>query len=65
VLKLEPEMALKQGNDPGPTTELTFWENKSENLNSIWDQLQSIEVKNILKFLEGNKSTYTGPFNKL
>jgi len=44
---------------------LTFWNNKSENLNSIWEQLQSQDVKKILKFLEANKSTYTGPFNKL
>jgi len=27
--------------------------------------LQSVEVKNILRFLEGNKSTYTNPFSKL
>lgn len=65
VLKLEPEQALKQGNDPGPMTELEFWRNKAENLNSIYEQLQSVEVKNILRFLEGNKSTYINPFSKL
>ncbi len=65
VLKLEPEQALKQGNDPGPTVELEFWEKKAENLNSIYSQLQSVEVKNIIRFLEGNKSTYTNPFAKL
>jgi dynein heavy chain len=56
---------LKAGNDPGPHTELEFWENKADNLNSIYDQLQSVEVRNILRFLEGNKSTYTNPFSKL
>lgn len=65
VLKMEPEQALKQGNDPGPQTELEFWEKKAENLNSIYAQLQSVEVKNIIRFLEGNKSTYTNPFAKL
>ena len=65
VLKLEPEQALKQGNNPGPLTEIDFWENKAENLNSIKSQLESVEVKNILRFLEGNKSTYTNPFSKL
>lgn len=65
VLKLEPEQALKQGNDPGPLVELAFWKNKSENLNLIYEQLQSPEVRNILRFLEGNKSTYTNPFSKL
>lgn len=44
VLKLEPEMALKQKQDPGPLTELDFWENKMNNLNSIYEQLQSPEV---------------------
>ena len=38
---------------------------KAENLNSIYSQLQSVEVKNIIRFLEGNKSTYTNPFAKL
>jgi dynein heavy chain len=65
VLKLEPEQALKQGNDPGPLTELEFWEKKANNLNSIYEQLESNEVQNILRFLEGNKSTYTNPFSKL
>jgi len=65
VLKLEPEQALKAGNDPNPLTEIEFWRKKSENLNSIYQQLQSDRVKKILKFLEQNKSTYTIPFNKL
>lgn len=58
-------MVLKQEVHPGPQMELEFWENKAENLNSIHEQLQSVEVKNILRFLEGNKSTYTNPFSKL
>ncbi len=65
VLKLEPEMALKQGKDPGPLVELDFWENKMKNLNSIYEQLQSAEVQSILRFLEENKSTYTKPFDKI
>lgn len=46
-------------------TEIDFWENKAANLNSIKLQLESAEVKYILRFLEGNKSTYTNPFSKL
>jgi len=45
--------------------ELKFWENKAANLNSIKSQLESPEVIKILRFLEGNKSTYTNPFSKL
>ena len=65
VLKLEPEQALKVGNNPSPMVELKFWENKAANLNSIYTQLQSVEVKTILRFLERSKSTYTNPFTKL
>ncbi len=46
-------------------TELEFWRNKSENLNSICQQLNSERIKKVLKFLEQNKSTYTTPFSKL
>lgn len=36
-----------------------------DNLNLIHDQLQQDSVKKVIKFLEQNKSTYTGPFGKL
>jgi dynein heavy chain len=65
VLKQDPESALKNGNHPDPNTEIDFWKNKSDNLNSICDQLSSEKIKKVLKFLEQNKSTYTGPFSKL
>lgn len=65
VLKQDPESALKNGNHPDPLIEIDFWRNKSENLNSICQQLNSERIKKVLKFLEQNKSTYTGPFSKL
>jgi len=65
VLKQDPESALKSGNNPDPLTEIQFWKDKSENLNSICEQLSSERIKKVLKFLEQNKSTYTGPFSKL
>lgn len=65
VLKLDPEQALKNGNNPGPLVELKFWENKAANLNSIKTQLEGPEVIKILRFLKGNKSTYADPFSKL
>jgi len=37
VLKQDPESALKSGNHPDPLTEIQFWKDKSENLNSICD----------------------------
>lgn len=39
VLKQDPESALKSGNNPEPTVEIEFWKNKSDNLNSICEQL--------------------------
>jgi len=65
VLKRDPEMVLKTGDHPGPLSELEFWQNKSEDLQSICAQLSSERIKRVLKFLEQNKSTYTGPFSKL
>lgn len=65
VLKQDPESALKGGNEPDPLTEIEFWRSKAENLNLIYKQLQSEKIKKVLKFLEQNKSTYTGPFGKL
>jgi dynein heavy chain len=65
VLKQDPENSLKGGNHPLPATEIEFWRNKSENLNSICVQLNSERIKKVLKFLEQNKSTYTTPFSKL
>ncbi len=65
VLKQDPESALKGDKHPDPTTEIDFWKNKAENLNSICAQLNEERIKKVLKFLEQNKSTYTGPFSKL
>ena len=65
VLKQDPENALKSGNNPGPLTEIDFWQKQSENLNSICDQLSSERIKKVLKFLEQNKSTCISPFSKL
>jgi dynein heavy chain len=65
VLKRDPEMALKNGKHPDPITEVNFWRDQSQDLNAIYKQLSSERIKKVLKFLEQNKSTYTGPFSKL
>ena len=65
VLKQDPESALKGDKHPDPLVEIEFWKNKSDNLNAICEQLNSERIKKVLKFLEQNKSTYTGPFSKL
>ena len=65
MLKQDPESALKGDKHPDPLVEIDFWKNKSDNLNAICEQLNSERIKKVLKFLEQNKSTYTGPFSKL
>ena len=65
VLKMDPELQLKQGKHPLPDTELQFWRQKSKNLNAIFDQLQSEPVRQVLAFLDQSKSTYCTPFAKL
>ena len=64
-LKKEPENALKGNKHPDPMAEVAFWENRSENLNSICEQLASERIKKVLKFLEQNKSTQISAFSKL
>eukprot|EP00931_Biecheleriopsis_adriatica_P036383 TRINITY_DN2095_c0_g1_i5.p1 TRINITY_DN2095_c0_g1~~TRINITY_DN2095_c0_g1_i5.p1 ORF type:complete len:4649 (-),score=1173.32 TRINITY_DN2095_c0_g1_i5:61-14007(-) len=65
VLKQDPEVLLKEGQNPEPSAELKFWRSKAANLNSIHSQLGMDALKKVLKFLETNKSTYTAPFSKL
>ena len=46
-------------------TELDFWDSKSDNLNSIFEQLQGPRIRTVLRFLDKSKSTYNSPFAKL
>jgi len=62
VLDTEPEHILKENPKPLPTDELSFWEKKAENLNSISEQLKTPEVVDILKFLRDSKSTFINQF---
>eukprot|EP00232_Nephroselmis_pyriformis_P019075 CAMPEP_0182900652 /NCGR_PEP_ID=MMETSP0034_2-20130328/28990_1 /TAXON_ID=156128 /ORGANISM="Nephroselmis pyriformis, Strain CCMP717" /LENGTH=4527 /DNA_ID=CAMNT_0025034901 /DNA_START=131 /DNA_END=13711 /DNA_ORIENTATION=+ len=65
VLKTDPEAALKEGLNPGPLAELEFWNARAANLNSIHQQLQSPQIKKVVKVLELTKSTYFPAFNRL
>ena len=65
VLRQDSETVLSSGTHPGPSAELEFWNKKSQNLNSIHEQLSSEKVKKVLKILEVTKSTYFPAFNRL
>eukprot|EP00227_Mantoniella_beaufortii_P011774 CAMPEP_0197579874 /NCGR_PEP_ID=MMETSP1326-20131121/3768_1 /TAXON_ID=1155430 /ORGANISM="Genus nov. species nov., Strain RCC2288" /LENGTH=4505 /DNA_ID=CAMNT_0043143449 /DNA_START=243 /DNA_END=13760 /DNA_ORIENTATION=+ len=65
VLKMDPEAALKEGLNPGPLTELEFWEDKAANLNAIHDQLSGDKIRKVVKVLEVSKSSYYPAFHRL
>ena len=66
VLKEDPEgLATLTTPHPGPVAELDFWAAKSKNLDSIFDQLQSVRVRKVLRCLDKAQSTYNAPFAKL
>jgi dynein heavy chain len=66
VLSQDPEVLLNEDKShPGPISELEFWESKSKNLNSIFNQLQGERIRKVLRFLDQAKSTYNLPFAKL
>lgn len=65
VLKQDPESYMLKLVNPGPLSEVEFWSSKAQNLNGIFDQLQSERVRRVLKILDKSKSTYNAPFAKL
>ena len=65
VLKQDPEAQLKLGLHPTPDAEISFWKNKANNLNSIFEQLQSPSARRVLNALDQAKSTYCTTFARL
>eukprot|EP00003_Mantamonas_plastica_P015444 TRINITY_DN2616_c0_g1_i2.p1 TRINITY_DN2616_c0_g1~~TRINITY_DN2616_c0_g1_i2.p1 ORF type:complete len:390 (-),score=104.91 TRINITY_DN2616_c0_g1_i2:29-1198(-) len=66
VLQSDPEDAFQGGErNPGPLEEVDFWETKSQDLNSLYSQTISLEVRRVVKVLEVTKSTYSAAFSRL
>lgn len=66
ILRQDPETMLNHAEShPGPMAELEFWTFKAKNLNSIFNQLQSENIRKVLQVLDKSKSTYNVPFAKL
>ena len=65
VLKQEPEFEFRNNADPDPQSEISFWERKSNNLESIIHQINGEQILEILKFLEKQKSNYYRFFNEI
>ena len=48
VLKQDPESQLKMGYHPTPDVEITFWKNKANNLNSIFEQVRFVPCDRVM-----------------
>jgi len=65
ILKQDPEALLKRNQHPTPDVEIEFWRSKSNNLNSVFEQLQSQRMRRVLRALDEAKSTYCTAFARL
>ena len=65
VLERSHEDSLKSGRHPTPEEELKFWKSQSANLNSIFSQLKSKHMRQVMIFMDQAKSSYTGPFGSI
>eukprot|EP00906_Rhabdomonas_costata_P031047 RCo043883 len=65
VLKQDPEELLNQGKHPGPLVECEFWKNKAANLENLEEQLHSVRVLRLIKFLQTTQSSYYPAFSSL
>ena len=65
ILERSHESSLKHGDNPTPDEELRFWESQSANLNAIFLQLKSKQMRNVMIFLDQCKSVYCAPFARL
>ena len=69
VLKNDPEAALAaamaKGEYPGPKFGLEFWQHKEANLRLITQQLESEQLRKVMRVLELTKSPYYAAFAAL
>jgi dynein heavy chain, axonemal len=65
VLKSDPDEPLKSGLHVGPETEVNFWTERANNLNSIHEQLQGDKVQKIVTVLKLAQSTYHPAYIRL
>uniref|UniRef100_H2YYB5 AAA+ ATPase domain-containing protein n=1 Tax=Ciona savignyi TaxID=51511 RepID=H2YYB5_CIOSA len=65
VLKRDSSEILLQGLNPLPSTETTFWADRYENLQCIFDQLQTHKVKAMAEVLRRVQSSYYPAFQQM
>ncbi|KAJ8288109.1 hypothetical protein COCON_G00007680 [Conger conger] len=62
VLREDSARLLLQGSNPGPSAELDFWKSRKENMQNIYEQLQSPVIQKMRKILEMTESSYYPTF---
>ncbi|XP_053153093.1 dynein axonemal heavy chain 9 isoform X3 [Hemicordylus capensis] len=65
VLKRESSELLLQGQDPRPKVELDFWKNRCEDLQCIYNQLNSKRILTMVELLERVQSSYFPAFRSM
>jgi dynein heavy chain len=65
VLKQDSSKSLDAGNNPTPYIELAFWEERVQDLQCIYDQLNEEKVRKIANILEQTHSTYWPCFKSM
>jgi dynein heavy chain len=65
VLKQDSSKAVLTGNNPTPYVELAFWEERVQDLQCIYDQLNEDKVRKIANILEQTHSTYWPAFKSM
>ena len=58
VLSMESQKDLEDGKNPGPDTEIKFWEMRFANLQNIHEQLTCRAARSMVNILVVTKSGY-------
>ncbi|XP_076453714.1 LOW QUALITY PROTEIN: dynein beta chain, ciliary-like [Babylonia areolata] len=65
VLKRDSAQPVLEGLNPTPHVEIKFWENKTQNLECIYEQLRDPKVRKMAELLEKTNSSYFPAFKNI
>ena len=58
VLEMESQKVLEEGKNPGPMTEIEFWNTRYKNLENLYEQLTNKVSRSMVNILKYTKSGY-------
>ena len=65
VLSKDSTEELNAGLHPGPMTEINFWKEKCQNLESLFDQMQQEATQHMASILKSTDSAYYPSFQNM